>query len=80
MMYRIIKKESEKQQGKYNSLGNHKPKIYNRYTNKRKKNLNLTLNIVIKSQGKREKRKEEKKRENYKNSQKTISKMISMYQ
>ena len=38
-------------------MGNHKPKIYNRYTNKRKKNLNITLNIVIKSQGKREKRK-----------------------
>ena len=42
-------------------MGNHKPKIYNRYTNKRKKNVNLTLNIVIKSQGKREEEERSKK-------------------
>ena len=46
----------------YKLHGNHKPKIYNinRYTQKRERNPNITLRIVIKSQ--ENKRKEEQKR------------------
>ena len=41
---------------------NHKPKIYNRYTHKkRKRNPNATLRIIIKSQEKRTKEEGKKK-------------------
>ena len=43
--------------------GNHKPKISNRYTHKkRERNLNIILKIVIKSQGKRAKQEERNKK------------------
>ena len=40
----------------YEPLGNYKPKTYNRYTHsKKRKEHNIKLKIVIKSQGKRAK-------------------------
>ena len=49
----------------YKSIGNNKPKIYNRYTcKKREKEPNITLKIVIKSQ--REQKKRKRTKNNYK--------------
>ena len=49
----------------YKPQGNHKPKIYNRYTHthKRERNPNITRNIVIKPQGKRAKEEKRNKKE-----------------
>ena len=40
---------------------NCKPKTYNRYTQKRERNINMTLNIVIISQGKSKRRRKEQR-------------------
>ena len=66
--------------GIYKLHGDHKPKIYNRYIHKkRERNSNITLMIVIKSQGKRTKEGERNKKKNCKNNHKTINKMAIVY-
>lgn len=52
----------------YDTLGNHKPKICNRYTNKEsERNPNVTLKIINISQRKRAK--EERNKKNYKSNE-----------
>lgn len=36
-----------------NLMVNHKPKVFNKYTQKRERNPNIALKLVIKSQGER---------------------------
>lgn len=54
--------------------GNPKPKIFNRYTHKKRRDPNKTLKMVIKSHRKRAKE-EINKQKPYKNNQKTINKL-----
>ena len=55
----------------YKPHGNNKPKVYNWYTHTKERNPNITLKIVIKSQG----REQKKEKRTTKITQKTINKM-----
>ena len=47
----------------YKLHGNHKPRIYNRYSQKKRKESKCKLKIVTKSEGKRAKEEERNKKE-----------------
>ena len=59
----------------YKHQGNHKTKTYEIYTQKRERNPNIKLKMVIKSQRNRAKKKKQTKK-NYENNPKTINKMV----